>query len=46
MTKICWDLAAPTSTADFLGELGLNIALGMVTSCCSQRTVGDLDAVG
>ena len=31
-------LFAPPSTPDFSGEVGLNLALGLVTSCCSCHT--------
>ena len=31
------DELAP-STPDFLGEVDLNLALGLVTSCCSHQT--------
>ena len=29
----CWHLLAPPSTPDFFGKVGLNLALGLVTSC-------------
>ena len=38
LTKICWHLIAPLSIPDFLGEVGLNLALGLATSCCSCLT--------
>ena len=38
LTKICWHLIAPSSTPDLLGKVGLNLALGMVTSCCHCQT--------
>ena len=37
-TRICWQLIAPPSTPDFLGNGGLYFALCMVTSCCSSQT--------
>ena len=37
LTKICWCLIASPSTPDFLGEVGLNHALGLVTPCCSVQ---------
>ena len=38
LIKIPWHLTAPTSTPDFLSELGLNLALCLVTSCYSHQT--------
>ena len=32
------NLFAHPSTPDFLGEVGLNLALGLVTSCCGRKT--------
>ena len=32
--QICWYPIAPPSTSDFSGKLGLNFALGLVTSSC------------
>ena len=31
-------LDCPPSTPDFLGKVGLNLALGLVTSCCGHQT--------
>ena len=31
-TKIHWHMVAPTSTSDFSEKVGLNLALGLVTS--------------
>ena len=39
LTKICWHLICFPTTPDFLGKAGLNLALGLVTSCCSCQTV-------
>ena len=38
LTKIWWQLIGHPSTPDFSGELDLNFALGLVTSCCSCQT--------
>ena len=41
LTKICWHLIAFPSTPDFLGAVGLNLALALVTfSCCHKTAVG------
>ena len=37
LTKICWQLIALPSTPDFSGKVGLNLALGLVTSYCSHQ---------
>ena len=46
LTKICWHLICsphPPQTS----QVGLNLALGLVTSCCSVKLHdGDLHAVG
>ena len=34
----CWHLIAPPSTADFWSEVGLNLDLGLITSCCIHQT--------
>ena len=36
LTKICWHLIF--STPAFSGNIGLNLALGLVTSCWSRQT--------
>ena len=38
LTKICWHLICSPSTPDFLGQVGLNLSLVLVTSCCSCQT--------
>ena len=41
------NLESRPSTPDFLGKVGLNLALGQVPSYCShQSACGDLHAVG
>ena len=35
---LCWHLIAFPSTPDFLCKVGLTLALGLVTSCCSHQT--------
>ena len=37
LTKICWHLICSPSSPDFLGEVGLNRALSLVTSCCGRQ---------
>ena len=36
--KICQHLIAPQIASDFSGKVGLILASGLVTSCCSQKT--------
>ena len=38
IAKVYWHLINPSSIPDFSGELGLNLALGLVTSCYGQKT--------
>ena len=39
LTKICLCLIGPPpSTPDFLGKVGLNLALGLIPSCCCRQT--------
>ena len=44
-SKICWHLIAPPYTPDFLGKVGLNTALGLVTSCSSCSLVTPVKAI-
>ena len=47
LTKICWHFIAPLSTPDFLGEVSLNLAFGLLLPFTVIRLyVGDLHAVG
>ena len=41
-----WHLIAPPSTPDFFGKEGLNLALGLVNSCCGCQTVWWLHTFG
>ena len=36
--RYVWHLIAPPSTSYFLAEVGVSLASGLVTYCCSQRT--------
>ena len=39
LIKTSWYLVAPPSTLNFSGEeVGLNLDLGLATSCCSRQT--------